>query len=84
MNTETKQALRELIKAGLTFADALGVFAEGNTDEDKAYIDAAKVKHTFDEGELEVDESSIVSKGDDDGAYVLAWTWVSDDVDDES
>jgi hypothetical protein len=31
------------------------------------------------EGELEVDANAIVSKGDDDGAYVMAWLWVSDE-----
>jgi hypothetical protein len=30
------------------------------------------------EGELEVDEDAIVSMGDDPGAYVQTWLWVSD------
>lgn len=30
------------------------------------------------EGELEVDDRAVVSKGEDDGAYVQAWVWVSD------
>lgn len=30
------------------------------------------------DGELEVDEGAIVSRGDDDGAYVMAWLWVED------
>ena len=37
------------------------------------------------EGCLEIDHAAVVSKGDDDGAYVMAWLWVSDedaDVDD--
>ncbi|MGH8156573.1 MAG: hypothetical protein ACREPQ_00505 [Rhodanobacter sp.] len=29
------------------------------------------------DGEIEVDESAIVSEGDDNGAYVSAWLWVS-------
>ncbi|WP_155646884.1 hypothetical protein [Burkholderia territorii] len=29
------------------------------------------------EGEIEIDDSSIVSEGDDNGAYVLAWAWCS-------
>lgn len=28
------------------------------------------------EGEIEVDESAVVSEGDDNGAYVQAWVWV--------
>lgn len=31
------------------------------------------------DGEIEVDESPVISKGDDPGAYVQAWLWVSDD-----
>ena len=30
-------------------------------------------------GELEVDPNAVVSKGGDEGAYVMAWLWVSDD-----
>jgi hypothetical protein len=29
------------------------------------------------DGELEVDDEAIVSEGDDNGAYVQTWTWVS-------
>jgi superfamily II RNA helicase len=31
------------------------------------------------EGECEVDDNALVSKGDDDGAYVQAWVWVAND-----
>lgn len=31
------------------------------------------------DGEIEVDESPVISKGDDPGAYVQAWLWVSDE-----
>ncbi len=31
------------------------------------------------DGELEIDPSAIVSKGDDEGAYVMAWLWITDD-----
>jgi len=31
------------------------------------------------DGEIEVDESAVISKGDAPGAYVQAWLWVSDD-----
>ena len=30
------------------------------------------------DGELEIDHGAVVSKGDDDGAYVMAWLWVTD------
>ena len=29
-------------------------------------------------GELEIDPGAVVSKGDDAGAYVMAWLWISD------
>jgi len=31
------------------------------------------------DGELEVDDNAKISKGDDAGAYVQAWVWVSDE-----
>lgn len=30
-------------------------------------------------GVLEIDAGAVVSKGDDPGAYVMAWLWVDDD-----
>ena len=36
----------------------------------------AAQKHTW-EGELEVDDNALVWEGDDTGAYVMAWLWVS-------
>ncbi|MBL9187528.1 MAG: hypothetical protein JNK23_08635 [Opitutaceae bacterium] len=30
------------------------------------------------DGEIEVDESAVISKGDAPGAYVQAWLWVGD------
>ncbi len=29
-------------------------------------------------GDLEIDPAAVVSKGDDAGAYVMAWLWISD------
>ncbi len=29
------------------------------------------------EGELEIDDDAKISEGDDNGAYVQAWVWVS-------
>ncbi|MEZ5846505.1 MAG: hypothetical protein R3C70_07125 [Geminicoccaceae bacterium] len=28
------------------------------------------------EGKIEIDDDAVVSRGDDDGAYVQAWVWV--------
>lgn len=30
------------------------------------------------EGEIEVDPNAVVSRGNDNGAYVQAWVWVPD------
>jgi hypothetical protein len=40
------------------------------------YRDAA-VMHRRD-GDIEIDDNAIVSKGDDAGAYVMAWIWIDD------
>ena len=45
------------------------------TEREQQYIDAAQVK----DGEVEIDGDSAVSISDDNGAYVMAWVWVSDD-----
>jgi len=31
------------------------------------------------EGDLEVDDNAVVSMGEDDGAYVMCWKWVSNE-----
>jgi hypothetical protein len=41
------------------------------------YRAAAQAHHR--EGELEIDPASVVSKGDDPGAYVMVWLWIDDD-----
>lgn len=45
--------------------------------EDLLYIGAADEFHHVD-GELEFDSDTIVSAGEDPGAYVMGWCWVSD------
>jgi hypothetical protein len=32
------------------------------------------------DGEIEVDEDAVVSMGDDPGAYVMCWQWVSNEA----
>lgn len=36
-------------------------------------------EHLDKDGELEFDDDAAVSLGADEGAYVMAWVWVSDD-----
>lgn len=74
-DSELEAQLRDLIARGLRFSQVLPAFAERNTPEAKAVI--AKARDTIErEGELEIDDSTIISEGADDGAYVLCWVWV--------
>ena len=48
-----------------------------NTDEtDQKYREAADNEYGHD-GECEIDDGAPVSRGNDPGAYVQAWVWVS-------
>jgi hypothetical protein len=72
MTPEEREAkLKELIAAGLTFSDCTHAFG---SDEFDSYVQAARL-HVR-EGELEVDTPAVVSRGADDGAYVMAWIWI--------
>lgn len=42
----------------------------------EAYRRAARENH-YRDGELEIDGNAVVSLGDDPGAYVQAWVWVT-------
>lgn len=68
--------LAELKGAGLHFALCTRLF--GETNEQSPYVAAARDQAR--EGELEIDDRAMVSKGDDDGAYVSAWLWVSNEA----
>jgi hypothetical protein len=75
MNQRTPAELRTFLESqGIDFAACVAAF--GESESDNAYVRAAR--HNQEEGELEVDEAAVVSRGDDRGAYVLAWMWVSD------
>jgi len=69
------QALKTLIASGLTFSECVRAFGE---DENDPHVAAALGKVR--EGELEVDVPAVVSRGADDGAYVMAWVWVSNEA----
>lgn len=62
--------------AGQEILDAI-TDQENVIPEAEKYIDAAARKGS--EGSLEVDADAVVSMGDDAGAYVMAWLWVTDD-----
>lgn len=51
--------------------------AAADTLPDSWYIARARDTHER-EGELEIDDEPVVSRGEDAGAYVQAWIWVAD------
>jgi hypothetical protein len=63
--------------ASSRFGGFINAFAELNqSDQDRCYIAAAQEEAR--EGELEIDDCAVVSQGSE-GAYVMAWLWVSND-----
>jgi hypothetical protein len=67
------QLCESLNQHGLDFSAIVPMFAE--LAQHSPYVAAAQ--RMAKDGEIEVDNPAVVSKGDDDGAYVMAWMWVS-------
>lgn len=61
---------------GLDFSHAVQILGRDDSDP---YVAAARNHSLLSEGTLEVDDIAVVSEGDDPGAYVSAWLWVSDE-----
>lgn len=59
---------------GLTFGEIVNQLGDDDSDP---YVAAAQQHRLLEEGTLEVDGWAVVSRGDDDGAYVMAWLWIS-------
>jgi hypothetical protein len=57
-------------------AAALAKEEAAQAEQEAAYRAAAQRLH-HKEGEIEIDDAALVSLGDDPGAYVQAWIWVS-------
>lgn len=73
-----KAALAKQGKAGQAIISRIRSAQEDQEGEDIGkYREAAKEMAT--DGELEVDDGAIVSRGDDPGAYVMAWLWVDNE-----
>lgn len=62
----------------VTFSEVVSEFAAARTPDELALV--AKAREMAREGEIEVDDTAIVSAGDDPGAYVMAWMWVDTPV----
>ena len=68
--------LLDLKDKGLTFTDCVNAFGV-DRDEDPHAQAAAEIYGC--DGELEFDDTLVVSNGDDPGAYVMCWRWVTDE-----
>jgi len=64
--------LRRLKDDGLEFQDCIEVFGE---NENNQFVLAAREFHHKD-GVLEIDDTTVVSESEDNGAYVMSWVWV--------
>lgn len=62
----------------LSFADCIRAFATEQDEVAAAYVSAA-VTYYHEEGALEFDDTAIVSEGEDPGAYVMCWRWVTNE-----
>lgn len=66
------------------FGTCIKFFGEKQEPELNAYATAAEGLNIVSDGECEIDSWGIVSKGEDLGAYVMAWVWVADsDLDED-
>jgi hypothetical protein len=73
IKADKEGALRLAVEAGLAFADCVAAFGVPKDEDPHA---RAVVER---EGELEVDDITVISHSWDGGAYVMAWAWVPDE-----
>jgi hypothetical protein len=73
MRQSTKLRALERIK-GLNFSDCIKFFGERNKREKR--VGALARARLSREGELEIDDMTVISEGDDNGSYVMAWVWL--------
>ncbi len=65
----TQEALAAI--EGLTFADCTNFFYEKATERDKQIAGMVECDDDF------ACDGAIISEGDDNGAFVMCWQWVS-------
>lgn len=74
--SEVGYLCEDLNHKGLEFGDVVNLLGDGADDP---YVAAAHEHRLQQEGTLEVDPKAVVSRGSDDGAYVMAWLWISNE-----
>lgn len=72
----TGEVLNTLRDMGVEFGACVDVF--GVNREGDPHASAAHENHHVD-GETEIDGKTVVSRGEEPGAYVMAWIWVDDE-----
>lgn len=55
------------------------LYGEEHDSEHRRIVDAYRAGVVVRDGEIEMDDDAEVSLGDDPGAYVMVWTWVSNE-----
>ena len=73
-DTDFSAALQVLKQSGMDFGECVNAY--GETAIDSPYVRYA-VEISSD-GDFEIDGTPVVSKGEEPGAYVMGWLWVSD------
>lgn len=62
---------------GLEFGEAVAHLASTKDDQDGRYVSAAR--EIWADDECEIDDEPMVSPGADEGAWVSAWVWVTNE-----
>lgn len=75
----TAQGIWDSLSAGATLQEEFSKWQKPRTDE--WYIQQARLDWQKD-GEIEIDDNAVVSRGDESGSYVAAWVWVSKGMED--
>jgi hypothetical protein len=86
LNTHRDELRLKILEGRLTpdFGTCTKFFGDTQEAELEVYTVAAEGLAFVRDGECEIDACGIVSKGDDIGAYVMAWVWVDDsDLDED-
>ena len=74
-------ALRQMtISASVNLAQSLQAIVDEEMDPaHRVLVDAYRAGVVVRDGEMEMDDDAEVSIGEDPGAYVMVWTWVSNE-----
>lgn len=85
MTPKLRAAFDAVVAAGGNFGEMVNYFAEDAKQVAlRRYLTRAEEHQLVSDGTLEIANPGCVSKGDDSGAYVMAWLWVEDEEEEET